>query len=424
METDSLLSALALAASLVGFAIASLAERSISSVRRERVQHLVSQYVAGTAALDRLHNLSVGPTSAVVLVRVVSLSSALISAVALVIVHMGVEWAAIGLVGLAVLVLLGVVHVATGATASRHGERISLKIAGVVGVLTWLMGPLLSPGVLVFWRARSAENGQRESGPEMIPTEIDLPLEAAAEPLDEREVRMIHGVVRLDTTVAREIMVPRLDIVASEIGTPIAELAEQMVRGGHSRIPVYRGDLDHIEGVAYARDILQELVRNSKASGVLVDSLIRPALFIPESKSLETLLSEFQGKRVHVAIVVDEYGGVSGLVTIEDLLEEIVGEIRDEFELGEPEIQTVGRDEFIIDAGVGLEQLNELLSVDVEGDGFDTIGGFVYQRLGKIPSAGDAVEYDGLRFEVMSTVGRRLKRLRVTRSGAQASSIG
>ncbi|MCH8205911.1 MAG: HlyC/CorC family transporter [Chloroflexi bacterium] len=424
METDGLLSAIALAASLVGFAIASLAETSVSSVRRERVQHLVSQDVAGSAALERLHSLSAGPANAVALIRVVSLSSALVSAVAVVIVHMGVAWAAIGLVGLAVLVFLGAVHLATDAIASRHGERISLKIAGGVGLLTWLMGPLLSPGALIFWRTGSAEDDRRGSGPEMIPTEIDLPLEAAAEPLDEREVRMIHGVVRLDTTVAREIMVPRLDIVAAEIGTPIAELAELMVRGGHSRIPIYRGDLDHVEGVAYARDILQELVRNSKASGVLVDSLIRPALFIPELKSLEALLSEFQGKRVHLAIVVDEYGGVSGLVTIEDLLEEIVGEIRDEFELGEPEIQTVGRDEFIIDAGVGLEQLNELLSLDVEGDGFDTIGGFVYQRLGKIPSAGDAVEYDGLRVEVMSTVGRRLKRLRVTRSGTRTSSSG
>ena len=151
----------------------------------------------------------------------------------------------------------------------------------------------------------------------------------------------------------------------------------------------------------------------------MVDTLIRPALFIPEYKNLEELLNEFQNKRVHVAIVVDEYGGVSGLVTIEDLLEEIVGEIQDEFELGEPDMEpVVGVDEFMIDARVGLEQLNELLGVAIEGDGFDTVGGFVYQKLGKIPSPGDTVVYDGLRIEVVSTVGRRLKRLRVTRAAA------
>ena len=186
-----------------------------------------------------------------------------------------------------------------------------------------------------------------------------------------------------------------------------------MVRGGHSRIPIFSGDMDHIEGVAYARDILQALVHKSQSSDVLVDSLIRPALFIPESKTLEELLHEFQNKRVHVAIVVDEYGGVTGLVTIEDLLEEIVGEIQDEFELWEPEVRKTGLNELTMDAGVGLDRLNELLNIDLQGDGFDTIGGFVYHSLGKIPSPGETVSHDGVRIEVISTIGRRLKTLKV-----------
>ena len=401
------------------FAASSVAEAGITSVRRERVQQLVSQGAAGAAALDRLHNLPVEPVAAVILVRMLALSGALVSTVALVVAQTGAGWVLVGVAGAGVLALTGVVHKSAGAIASRRGERVALGIAGAVGLLTWLLLPLLSPRRLLFWTGREGEADIEESGPEMIPTEIDLPVEAAGGPLDEREVRMIHGVVRLDTTMAREIMVPRLDIIAAEIGTPIAELSEQMVRGGHSRIPIYRGDLDHVEGIAYARDILQALVRNGEASGVLVDTLIRPALFIPEYKNLEELLNEFQNKRVHVAIVVDEYGGVSGLVTIEDLLEEIVGEIRDEFELSEPDMEpVVGMDEFMIDARVGLEQLNELLGVAIEGDGFDTVGGFVYQKLGKIPSPGDTVVYDGLRIEVVSTVGRRLKRLRVTRAAA------
>ena len=144
--------------------------------------------------------------------------------------------------------------------------------------------------------------------------------------------------------------------------------------------------------------------------------VIRPALFIPESKTLEELLNEFQERRIHIAMVIDEYGGVSGMVTIEDLLEEIVGEIQDEFDVGGSEVQAVNENEFMMDARVSLDELNERFNVAVEGDGFDTIGGFVYQRLGKIPSSGDRVEYDGLMIEVVSTVGRRLKRLRVVRS--------
>ena len=178
-------------------------------------------------------------------------------------------------------------------------------------------------------------------------------------------------------------MVPRVDIVAAEMGTTIAKLTEQMVAGGHSRVPVFSGDLDHIEGIAYVRDILEHVVRQD-ATALLDETLVRPALFIPESKTLEELLQEFQEKRVHMAIVIDEYGGVSGLVTIEDLLEEIVGEIQDEFDVGEPEIESVDQNHYIMDARVSIDELNELLSVSVEGDGFDTLGGFVYERLGKI----------------------------------------
>jgi CBS domain containing-hemolysin-like protein len=142
----------------------------------------------------------------------------------------------------------------------------------------------------------------------------------------------------------------------------------------------------------------------------------RPALFIPESKNLEELLDEFQEKRVHLAVVIDEYGGVSGIVTIEDLLEEIVGEIHDEFDVNEPEIQEMGAHEYFVDARLSIDQLREVLQVSVENTGFDTVGGFVLEQLGRIPSVGDIVHHDGIRIEVLSTVGRRLKTLKVTRT--------
>jgi CBS domain containing-hemolysin-like protein len=332
---------------------------------------------------------------------------------ALVITQIGVRWALIAIVSIALLVVLAVVSSLASRLASTKGERIALVAAGPSRALAWLLNPFLSMQAYVSSFSHRVRTNGTESGLELVPTEINLPLDSVGEPLDDREVRMILGVVRQDKTVAREIMVPRVDMIAVESHTSVAELAERMVTGGHSRIPVFNDDLDHIEGIAYARDILNYLVQDQETSGILAENVLRPALFIPESKTLEELLNEFQQRRMQMAIVVDEYGGVSGLVTIEDLLEEIVGEIQDEFDLGEPEIEPVSDTEFVMDARVGIEQLKELLNVSIEGDGFDTLGGFVYQRLGKIPSQGDSVDYNGLNIEVISTVGRRLERLRV-----------
>ena len=412
METDSLIAAIALAASLVTFGAVTLAEAGIASVRRERVQAMVSQGVSGAVALDRLHTLPMGPTGSLSMLRTVSMGGALVSAVALAVATDGVRWPLIGLVSVAVLGFLGVLYLTCKSIAAVYGERIATLVAVPARAVSWVANPTVAGQAMLLGTLTSRKTASGVGGAE------PLPLPADGEPLDEREVRMIRGVVRLDTTTAREIMVPRVDMVTAEMGTSIADLAEQMASGGHSRVPITNGDLDHIRGIVYARDILRHLVEGASPRAVLEEDLVRDPLFIPEAKTLEELLNEFQEKRVHMAIVVDEYGGVAGLVTIEDLLEEIVGEIRDEFDVGEPEIQPVNDTEFIMDARVGIDQLNELLGVFLEGDGFDTIGGFVYQRLGRIPSPGDAVEYDGLSIEVVSTTGRRLQRLRVTRSAS------
>ena len=413
MESDVWLSATALAVSIAFFAITSLADASIASVRRDRVQRLVADGLPGAANLDRLHSLPMGPTGATSLAKTLWLAAGLLSAAALVMASTGTDWFVVAGVAIALLGLFGAVHVASSTLSTGGGEQVATKMSLLARSLAWILNPILTVQSL-FLRRRA--NGEHiDQAIELVPTEIDLPAESAGEPLDEREVRMIQGVVQQDKTAAREIMVPRVDMVAAEMGSPISELAEQMVAGGHSRIPVFTGDLDHIDGIAYGRDILEHLVRD-EPTALLGEELVRPALFIPESKTLEELLNEFQGRRVHMAIIVDEYGGVSGLVTIEDLLEEIVGEIQDEFDVGEPEIEPVAKGNYMMDARVSIDQLNDLLNVSVAGDGFDTLGGFVYQRLGKIPSPGDTVEYDGLAIEVITTIGRRLKKLRVKRS--------
>ena len=248
------------------------------------------------------------------------------------------------------------------------------------------------------------------------PDQLGIGIDSTDETLDEHEARMIRGVVDLDRTTAREIMVPRVDMVTAEIGVTITELVHLMMESGHSRIPVTLGSLDKIEGIVYSREVLASMVDEKISSEVLNKDVVRDALFIPESKTLEELLEEFQQRQLQIAIVVDEYGGVSGLVTIEDLLEEIVGEITDEFDIQEPEIERQGGDSFLIDARIGLDPASELLGTTFEGDGFDTLGGFIYQRLGRIPRVGDLVDYEGLEIQVVATVGRRVKRVRVVKT--------
>jgi CBS domain containing-hemolysin-like protein len=280
-----------------------------------------------------------------------------------------------------------------------------------------VLRPVLAAEAAIARRVVRVRGEEATDTGESVLDELSLSSDSNGEPLDEREARMIRGVVGLDQTTAREIMVPRVDMVAVELGAPLIKMIDQMLQSGHSRLPVHAGDLDHIEGIVYSRDLLGLLSRKAPPPQALDRDVIRSALFIPENKTLEELLNEFQERQLQIAIVVDEYGGVAGLVTIEDLLEEIVGEIHDEFDVDEPEIEVVSDREFLMDARVGIDQLFELLQVSVEGDGFDTVGGFVYERLGRIPSSGDVVEYDGLVIEVVSTVGRRLKKLRVTKTG-------
>ena len=416
MDSDSALSALALAVGLAIYMLASTLQAAIAAVRRERTQTLVSEGAAGADALEQLQSVPSDQPRALSLLRNVSFSTSLVSATLLALTALGARWVLVSAIAFGALLLLGTLHLIAQSVADRYGEGLALGASRPAQVFAAALRPVLGLIAIASRLVPFRRKISLDATLELVPTEIDLPLESPTEPLDEHEVRMIRAVVRLDQTVAREVMVPRVDIVAAELGTPIADIAETMGTRAHSRIPVYDGDLDHISGIAHARDILRLMVEDSQTSGALVDSVIRPAIFIPESKTLEELLSQFQEMRAHMAIVVDEYGGVSGLVTIEDLLEEIVGEIEDEFDVGEPDVETISDGELLLDARTSIDHLNELMETSVEGDGFDTVGGFVYHRLGKIPSPGDTLTYNGLQIEVISTLGRRLKRLRVVKT--------
>ena len=399
-----------LASSLLLFIIY-LAERSLSSVRTERAMLLSAEGRKGSESFVRLHSSLIGSTGILYPMKFLFLVCSAISGsiFSMYIFDNDVTEALVALI--VVLGLLVLIHIAASILVSKYGEMIALTIGPSVFLASF-------PLRRWFSFARNRGFGIEESIriDEKDSSDLPMSLDSDGEPLDEHEVRMIRGVVRLDKTTAREIMVPRVDMVATELGTNIEVIAEEMVGRGHSRIPVYEGSLDQVRGIAYSRDILAYLSNEGLVDIGITTNVIRPALFIPETKNLEELLSEFQRSRVHMAIVVDEYGGVSGLVTIEDLLEEIVGEIHDEFDVEDPEVISLDTGELLMDAGVSIDQLFDLTGVNLEGDGYDTVGGFLYERLGKIPKVGDSVVQDSLSIEVMSASGRRLKKLQVTKN--------
>ncbi len=407
-----MLTYLILALSILIFTVISIVKSSISSVSRDRIHHLVALKINGSTTLDLLHSLPMGPTGSLSIAYLGSYSATLVCMVILIINWMGINWITIIALTALIVITMTMIHTLSKLLAGIKGEYISLKCASQVRWLFWILNPILT---VISKTSNTIMLINYDLNDPTDSSKVDSQIDSSKDTLDDREVRMIRGIVQLDKTVAREIMVPRVDMVAVEIETPISELAEHMIKGGHSRIPIYKEHLDNVEGVAYARDILTYLLRSKESSALPVKILMRSPLFIPESKTLEDLLKDFQQLRTHMAIVVDEYGGVSGVVTIEDLLEEIVGEIEDEFDILETSIEQVNENEFIVDARTSMDEINELLNVTVENDGFDTLGGFVYHQLGKIASFGDNVDYDGLNIKVISTVGRRIKRLRITR---------
>ncbi len=248
--------------------------------------------------------------------------------------------------------------------------------------------------------------------------ELAAPVDQATR-LGPQEEEMLRSVAGLTQTLARDMMVPRGDMDTISTDASLQEVVDLLVTSGHSRIPLYEGSLDRIVGVLYARDVLREAMQRTTGQ-VDLRRLAKPAFFIPETKKAHELLREFLAKAVHIAIVVDEYGGVEGIVTLEDLVAEIVGPIREEFQQGEAPIVKLGPGEVIAEGQVWLEEVNEVLGTALAGDGFETVGGFVLHRLGRLPKAGDRFEADGVLAEVLSTEGRRVNKVRVKRvAGAE-----
>ena len=302
--------------------------------------------------------------------------------------------------------------------ALAHAERYALTLARPVEI----MGRILSP---VVWVLTSITHGiTRLLGVRDLPDEaitaeeLRILIERGGEQgtLEAEEEQMIGGVLELGERRVHEVMVARVDIAALAVDAPLSEIVETIVREGHSRIPVYEESIDNIVGLLYAKDLLPYLVGEDNPPATR--ALVRTPLFVPESMLVDDLLHSLQARRVHLAIVLDEHGGTAGLVSIEDLIEEIVGEIQDEYDEEEPLIVPVSDDEARVDGRTDVDDLLEHFATTLDGDDqeqFDTVGGLVYHHIGGVPKVGDKVEVDGLRLTVEATDGRRVRTVNVER---------
>jgi len=234
--------------------------------------------------------------------------------------------------------------------------------------------------------------------------------------LDREEQKMIEHVLELSETTAGEIMTPRTDIVAVEVKSDLITILETIKSAGHTRVPVFEDNIDNIVGLIYAKDLLAEIGKNP--ADFKIRDKMREAYFVPETKLLRVLLHEFQNKKQHIAIVLDEYGGTAGIITLEDILEELVGEITDEYEKTPPiPIKKIDQNTIDVDARTYIDDLNDQLELNLpEDEDYDTIGGFVCSRLGYIPKAGESFDYENLKFSITSAEPRRIKHIRIQKT--------
>ncbi|MBN1120250.1 MAG: HlyC/CorC family transporter [Anaerolineae bacterium] len=318
------------------------------------------------------------------------------------------------LVPAAALLVFAFTEVLPELVALHDPVRWAMLMAPIARLTVTIFYPLVRL-MLAFRRTISVPLGSDPDSTAIVTEEEIMTLVDAGEEegsIEQEEKEMIYSIFQLDETLAREIMVPRIDVVALEINTPLEEARKVIIDAGHSRIPVFEESLDHIKGLLYAKDLLE--VWHEGKQSVDLSSLLRTALFVPESKRVSDLLHELQNQKVHLAIVIDEYGGTAGLVTIEDIVEEIVGEILDEYdEDEEAAFEKLADDEYLFDARIDLDDFNRLLNTELSDELGDTLGGFIYAQLGKVPEPGETVETEHLEIEVVSVIDRRIRKVHV-----------
>ncbi|MEX2236403.1 MAG: hemolysin family protein, partial [Dehalococcoidia bacterium] len=381
---------------------------------RLRVRLLVREGLPRAQALERFTLERNSILSSLTLVRNLAQVGAVSAGLYLYVKKVDDGWWQVFIFVLLSTLILTALQSAPRLLVSTHPELWSLRLSPFVTASRLVVGPLAAlldaPGRALMSLVHEKPNKDLDELEELLRV---LEMEEGSGSIEQEEREMIRGVIGLVDTTAREVMVPRIDVAALPVSATIEEAVAMFVEKGFSRLPVFEDSIDNIVGVVYAKDFLPFLLIGDRPTSLL--EITRPPYFIPEGKKTDELLTELRQSKIHIAIVVDEYGGTAGIVTVEDLLEEIVGEIEDEYDVGDSPIQRIDANEAVIDARVTVDALNELFDVDIEDEDYDTVGGLIYHLLGKMPAVEDQLSVDGVDFQVVSVLGRRIKKVRVRR---------
>ena len=390
----------------------SAAEAALSGFSRARAEELEDERRAGAGRVLRILDDPARYLNTTLFVRLLSEISAVVLATLIVQDAVGRGRWLVVVITAAVMLVVSFVLIGVGprTIGKQHSERIALGSAAVVIAITRVLGPL--PQLLIMIGNALTPGKGFSEGPFSSEAELRelVDLAEASSVIESDERAMIHSVFELGDTIVREVMVPRTDVVFIERHKTLRQAMSLFLRSGFSRVPVVGEDLDDIVGFLYLKDVSRRVFdRKAAESTEQVETLMRSVLWVPDSKPADDLLREMQSSRKHVAVVVDEYGGTAGLVTIEDILEEIVGEITDEFDPDEIGIESLPDGSVRVSSRFPVDDLDEIVGVEIEDDEIDSVGGLMAKHLGKVPIPGSSVEVEGLVFTAEEAKGRRNK---------------
>jgi CBS domain containing-hemolysin-like protein len=384
-------------------------DAAVARVSAARIEEFVRERRRGAVPLSRVVSDRARYTSLLLLLRVGAELTATVFVTVVAVDELGSSWPTIvGTIAVMVLVSYVLIGVGPRTLGRQHPYRVALVGAPAVLLLGRVFGPLASLLILI-GNAITPGKGYRE-GPFSSEVEIRelVDLAEARGVVERGEREMIQSVFELGDTIAREVMVPRTDVVWIESTKTVPQALALSLRSGFSRIPVVAENIDDVVGVVYLKDVIRRAQDPERAKQTKIDEVMRPATFVPESKPIDELLREMQARNSHMAIVIDEYGGTAGLVTIEDILEEIVGEIRDEYDVERPPVEELPDGSYRLTARLPVEDLGELFDVELpRGDDVETVGGLMAQLLGRVPIPGSSVTAYGLQLTAENAGGRR-----------------
>jgi len=397
-------------------ALFSGSETSLSNLNIIKIKQLKNKGIKEANILEGMIN-NPSKTLATILIgnNIVNIAATAIATELTIKLFKGPEATIIATVAMTILILV-FGEITPKTYSSYNAEKVAIKLGKPIQLLTVFFSPILYilnkiTRILIRLLGGNTVNNKTTISEDEIKTIVDVGEEVGI--IEKQEREMINSIFEIGDIRVTEVMVPRIDMVYIDKNASISDAIKKVMEYGFSRVPVIDDSIDNVIGIIYAKDLLSSYFKYEKLSNQSIYDLIRPAYFVPESKKATDLLTEMQIEKIHIAIVLDEYGGTLGLVTIEDILEEIVGDILDEYDDDINLIDYSDKNILIVNSKIAIEEINELLETDLPEDEFESIGGFTFNLLGRIPVQGETVEFEDIIFEILEVNNKRIKKIKI-----------